>query len=53
VLGDPRLTTKPYGGVFLRSLPPSPVITDGALGAQFLAERLSRSRIATPASQAG
>jgi ATP-dependent DNA helicase DinG len=44
VLGDPRLTTKPYGGVFMQSLPPSPVITEGAAAAEFLAERLSRFR---------
>jgi len=44
VLGDPRLTTKGYGRIFLQALPPSPVITDSAAGAQFLAERLSRPR---------
>jgi ATP-dependent DNA helicase DinG len=44
VLGDPRLTTKGYGKIFLRALPPSPVITDAAAAAQFLAERLGRSR---------
>jgi ATP-dependent DNA helicase DinG len=44
VLGDPRLTTKPYGRVFLSALPPSPLITDAALGAEFLAERLRRGR---------
>jgi ATP-dependent DNA helicase DinG len=43
VLGDPRLRTKAYGSVFLHSLPPSPVITDGAHGAEFLAARLRRS----------
>src|ERR1700722_15435120 len=43
VLGDPRLLTKAYGSVFLQSLPPSPVITDGAQGAEFLAARLRRS----------
>ena len=52
VLGDPRLSTKPYGAVFMKSLPPSPVITDGALGAKFLTERLSHLRAANPASQA-
>jgi len=51
VLGDPRLTNKPYGSVFLKSLPPSPLITDGALGAQFLAERLAGART-QPASRA-
>jgi len=44
VLGDPRLTTKPYGAVFLSALPPSPLITEGAAGAAFLAERLGRGR---------
>src|ERR1700693_2458193 len=44
VLGDPRLTTKGYGKIFLQALPPSPVITDAAAGAQFLAERLGRPR---------
>ena len=32
VIGDPRLKTKPYGRVFLQALPPSPVITEGAVG---------------------
>jgi ATP-dependent DNA helicase DinG len=40
VIGDPRLKTKAYGRVFLDALPPSPVITDSAAGALFLAERL-------------
>ncbi|HWJ34645.1 MAG TPA: ATP-dependent DNA helicase [Steroidobacteraceae bacterium] len=44
VLGDPRLKTKGYGKVFLQALPPSPVITDAAAGAQFLADRLGRPR---------
>jgi ATP-dependent DNA helicase DinG len=44
VLGDPRLTTKGYGKIFLQALPPSPVITDAAAGAQFLTERLARPR---------
>jgi ATP-dependent DNA helicase DinG len=39
VIGDPRVVTKPYGSVFLDSLPPSPRINDGATGAAFLAER--------------
>jgi ATP-dependent DNA helicase DinG len=43
VLGDPRLLTKAYGSVFLNSLPPSPVITEGAQGAEFLAARVRRS----------
>jgi ATP-dependent DNA helicase DinG len=51
VLGDPRLTTKAYGQVFLKALPPSPLLEDGAAGAAFLAERLSRKR--TPTAAAG
>lgn len=51
VLGDPRLKTKSYGRVFMEALPPSPVITDGAVGAQFLAERLSRMGAAPAASR--
>jgi ATP-dependent DNA helicase DinG len=42
VIGDPRISTKSYGRVFLDSMPRSPIITDGAAGAQFLAERLRR-----------
>jgi Rad3-related DNA helicase len=53
VLGDPRLRTKAYGRVFLEALPPSPVITDSAVGAVFLAERLGALRPAMAlASQA-
>jgi len=50
VLGDPRLTTKGYGKIFLQALPPSPVITDPATGARFLAERLGRPRAVLPAA---
>jgi ATP-dependent DNA helicase DinG len=50
VLGDPRLTTKGYGKMFLQALPPSPVITDAAAGAQFLTERLGRTRKVMTAS---
>ena len=39
VIGDPRISTKGYGRVFLDSMPRSPIITDGAAGAQFLADR--------------
>jgi ATP-dependent DNA helicase DinG len=52
VLGDPRLKTKGYGKVFLQALPPSPVITDAAAGAQFLADRLGRPRAGLPAASA-
>jgi ATP-dependent DNA helicase DinG len=44
VIGDPRLKTKGYGRMFLDSLPPSPVITDVKLGAQFLSSRLAGLR---------
>jgi ATP-dependent DNA helicase DinG len=50
VLGDPRLKTKSYGRVFLRALPPSPVITDVAAAAEFLVERLRRGRAPLPAA---
>jgi ATP-dependent DNA helicase DinG len=52
VLGDSRLKTKPYGRVFLQALPPSPVITESAAGAQFLAERLGKLGATPAASQA-
>jgi ATP-dependent DNA helicase DinG len=42
VIGDPRIRSKGYGRVFLDSMPPSPIITDGAAGAQFLADRLGK-----------
>jgi len=50
VLGDPRLTTKSYGRVFLNALPPSPLLADGAAGAAFLTDRLGRKRAPTAAS---
>jgi ATP-dependent DNA helicase DinG len=46
VIGDPRVITKPYGSVFLDSLPPSPRINDGATAADFLAERFEILRAA-------
>jgi len=53
VLGDPRLKSKAYGRVFLEALPASPVITEGAAAASFLAERLAKLRPAPAlASQA-
>ena len=42
VVGDPRLKTKAYGRVFLEALPASPVVTESAVAARFLAERLAR-----------
>ena len=50
VLGDPRLTTKAYGSVFLSALPPSPLIEDGAAGAAFLTHCLGRKRAPSAAS---
>jgi len=41
VLGDSRLTSKGYGKVFLKALPPSPVVTDPAVAAKFLRDRLA------------
>jgi ATP-dependent DNA helicase DinG len=49
VLGDPRLTSRSYGRLFLEALPPCPVITEAAEGARFLRERLARApRVAAP-----
>jgi ATP-dependent DNA helicase DinG len=48
VIGDPRLKTKAYGRVFLEALPASPVITDSAIGALFLSQRLAKLRSAIP-----
>jgi ATP-dependent DNA helicase DinG len=45
VIGDPRVRTKAYGRVFLESMPPSPVVTSGALAAQFLTDRLRALRM--------
>ncbi len=45
VLGDPRLRSKGYGKIFLKALPPSPVITDPAAGASFLSDGLRRARV--------
>ncbi len=50
LIGDPRLKTKSYGRAFLDALPPSPVVSDGAIAAQFLAQRLTALRTAAPAA---
>ena len=52
VIGDPRIKTKAYGRVFLDSMPPAPIITDSAAGAQFLAERISARSAASPGAEA-
>jgi ATP-dependent DNA helicase DinG len=53
VLGDPRLKSKPYGRVFLEALPPSPVLTEVAAAARFLAERLAKVRPAMVVASQG
>jgi len=52
VIGDPRIKTKAYGRVFLDSMPPAPIITDGAAGAQFLAERIGARSAVPPGAEA-
>jgi ATP-dependent DNA helicase DinG len=46
LIGDPRITSKAYGRMFLQSLPASPVLTDSAAAAQFLREQLQAMRAA-------
>ena len=48
VIGDPRVKTKTYGRVFLESMPPSPVVSDVAVAAEFLRDQM-RKRQAAPA----
>jgi ATP-dependent DNA helicase DinG len=52
VLGDPRLKTKTYGRVFLESMPPSPIVTDSAVLADFLTHCMRTRRASMPAVQA-
>jgi ATP-dependent DNA helicase DinG len=52
VLGDPRIATKAYGRVFLESMPPSPVLSDVAVAAQFLRDRMRAHLASVPAVQA-
>jgi ATP-dependent DNA helicase DinG len=52
VLGDPRIKTKAYGRVFLESMPPSPVVSDVAVAAEFLRDRLRKRQASMPAVQA-
>jgi ATP-dependent DNA helicase DinG len=52
VLGDPRIKTKTYGRVFLESMPPSPVVSDVAVAAEFLRDQMRKRQVATvPAVQ--
>ncbi len=48
LIGDPRITAKAYGRMFLESLPGSPVVTDAAVAAKFLSEQLQALRSAAP-----
>ena len=52
VLGDPRVKTKAYGRVFLESMPPSPVVSDVTVAAEFLRDRLRTRQASLPAAQA-
>jgi ATP-dependent DNA helicase DinG len=52
ILGDPRIKTKAYGRVFLESMPPSPVVSDVAVAAEFLRDRLRTRQASVPAAQA-
>lgn len=42
IIGDPRLTTRAYGRVFLASLPPIPLVASAADACAFLADRENR-----------
>jgi ATP-dependent DNA helicase DinG len=44
LIGDPRITSKAYGRMFLNSLPPSPVVSDAATAAKFLTDQLQALR---------
>ena len=52
VLGDPRVKSKAYGRVFLESMPPSPIVTEGKVAADFLAGRMRARRASLAAAQA-
>jgi ATP-dependent DNA helicase DinG len=49
-LCDPRLRTRAYGGLFISSLPPAPVVTDVGEATSFLRSRLHRAGVAVPAA---
>ena len=50
LIGDPRITSKAYGRMFLQSLPASPVLKDGAAASKFLSDQLKT--LGTPAPNA-
>ena len=45
VVGDPRMKTKAYGKVFLDAMPPSPVISQSSLAAEFLSAHLKHLQV--------
>jgi ATP-dependent DNA helicase DinG len=49
VIGDPRIRSKAYGRVFLEAMPPSPIVSESAVAAQFLSDRLRSRQPAVPA----
>ena len=49
VIGDPRIRSKAYGRVFLEAMPPSPIVSEGSVAAQFLSDRLRSRQPAAPA----
>jgi ATP-dependent DNA helicase DinG len=49
VIGDPRIRSKAYGRVFLEAMPPSPIVSESAVAAQFLSDRLRSQLSAAPA----
>jgi ATP-dependent DNA helicase DinG len=50
VIGDSRIRSKAYGRVFLESLPPSPVVNDGAVAVEFLTQQMQALRARLPAA---
>ena len=50
VIGDSRIRSKAYGRVFLESLPPSPVVNDGAAAVEFLTQQMQALRARLPAA---
>ncbi len=50
VLCDPRLRTRGYGGLFLSSLPPAPIVTDVGEAASFLRRRIARAGLSALAA---
>jgi hypothetical protein len=51
LIGDPRITSKAYGRMFLQSLPASPVLTDGAVASKFLSDQLKALGTSAPNAQ--